>query len=116
MSQYMRSTDFKNDHERHQHLLEIHLAMAEQLFCWHGLHIVTADVISSEAFVGRGEINLLFETYFDESENTCHRIYDLSEARRLIDEQISGPLTQEIEIQERRAQIRLVKSNQGPES
>ena len=113
---YMRYEDFEDDCERYDYLNEVHRAMAEQLFDWHGLRLATPEKIWSIGYICGRDVDLCFETCFDESGDTCHRAYDMFEARRLLDKELSDFRAREAEIQERRSQIRLVKSNQGPDS
>ena len=111
MPPYRREEDLTDDSERYQYLREIHTAMAEYLFDWHGLRVATSDAMSSVGYLCVHDMDLCFETYFDECGDTCHRVFDMSEAKRLFDEQLSDIQTREAEIQERRTQIRLVKSD-----
>ena len=108
---YRRKEDFEADSERYEYLNEVHVAMAGHLFDWHGLRLATPEKIWSVVYLCARGTDLYFETYFDENGDTCHRLYDMFEAVRLLEIQMSDVRTQHEEIQKRRAQIRLVKSD-----
>lgn len=106
---YRQEDDLKNSAESYQYLREIHTAMADRLFDRHTLRVAKSTAMSSIAYVWNHDMYLCFETYFDDCGDTCHRVYHMSEAKRLFAQFVADEKSRQSDIQKRRAEIHIVR-------
>ena len=109
--EYKRKNQIRGKHEHSKYLRRVHNAMADCLFNWHMLRAETSEEKASIGYINDIDEDFWLETFFDECGDTCHRLYDIQEARRLTKERDAADFqSREREIEQRRAQIHLVES------